>query len=126
MIVVGFPVYLIEELSKLDRAPVLAMFGGGVAGLWFWAWLALRNTKTSLRRGWSVSPDIEVACPRCTYNLRGNESNRCPECGLDYVPEELARTIQAEPFPITCWHPFGLSPIVGGLIAATIIGMILA
>jgi predicted Zn-ribbon and HTH transcriptional regulator len=36
-------------------------------------------------------PEIErlkpTHCPACSYDLRGNESGKCPECGQDIDPQ---------------------------------------
>lgn len=37
------------------------------------------------------------ACVACGYNLRGNESGRCPECGHDIVEKTAAKPNEAVP-----------------------------
>ncbi len=34
----------------------------------------------------SSEPKHPHACPACDYNLRGNKSGRCPECGRTIAP----------------------------------------
>lgn len=36
-------------------------------------------------------PSPEVFCPECGYNLRGIQSERCPECGEPFDFEDLAK-----------------------------------
>jgi len=33
--------------------------------------------------------DEDIFCPQCNYNLRGIETRRCPECGLEFDPAKL-------------------------------------
>ena len=34
--------------------------------------------------------DIPIPCPACAYDLRGNASGRCPECGIELDEEALS------------------------------------
>jgi len=46
-------------------------------------------------RLWIARPDPSEKCPICAYNLQGNQSGRCPECG---TPVEHDATIPREYF----------------------------
>ena len=35
---------------------------------------------------------IAFACPNCSYNLRGNTSGKCPECGTEFDPTILTES----------------------------------
>ena len=41
----------------------------------------------------------DVHCPRCTYNLRGLTTPRCPECGFEFSFEELEAGVLRENIP---------------------------
>jgi hypothetical protein len=44
-------------------------------------------TAVKLGREITRLPGPEPLCPKCQYNLRGLEANRCPECGAGFVCE---------------------------------------
>jgi len=48
-------------------------------------------------RQWKERPDPSATCPVCRYNLQGNQSGRCPECG---TPVEHDATIPREFFKL--------------------------
>ncbi|MBP7936872.1 MAG: hypothetical protein KA354_19700 [Phycisphaerae bacterium] len=47
--------------------------------------------------------DSGLCCPHCEYNLTGLTENRCPECGLQFDPDELRRLLSGQPQPIPDW-----------------------
>jgi hypothetical protein len=100
---------------------------------------------------WSTL-DIDLACPRCGYNLRLLPQARCPECGLEFDWAELiAATRQKLSCPLfeyrwrdrpirsavlTLWRalwpwrlwrsiPLALPPRVGPLVVLMLIAMVL-
>ena len=40
--------------------------------------------------GWHYANHAEPRCPKCEYDLRGNSSHLCPECGTTSTPTEVA------------------------------------
>lgn len=51
--------------------------------------------------------DAGFRCLHCDYNLTGLTENRCPECGLQFDPEELSRIFSGKPQPIPGWDGQG-------------------
>jgi hypothetical protein len=95
---VGSVGYLTLLLSMLP--PVLAFTAPGgealgrlqhLVGIILWippvalAWLLHRHQKTILRRRLLE----EALCPKCFYDLTGNVSGICPECGTAFRWEDV-------------------------------------
>ena len=47
-------------------------------------WLVAPGTREAVRL-FKTDPHAHL-CPQCHYNLHGNQSGNCPECGLDITP----------------------------------------
>ena len=41
----------------------------------------------------STNPAADLFCPNCGYNLRGIDSERCPECGVVIDREAMGRLV---------------------------------
>jgi hypothetical protein len=88
MIASGIVVILAVQLGDELRAGIYMALSGicqilvGGAFVWWPAnWLARRRRKP-----------VEPLCEKCGYNLTGNISGRCPECGT-FIPPQLRRRI---------------------------------
>jgi DNA-directed RNA polymerase subunit RPC12/RpoP len=72
------------------------------------------STDRDLLEAFLASRDI--VCPRCSYNLRGSASDRCPECGARLA---LSLSIASDD-PRTVWDGLALIAVVlTGLYFAT-------
>jgi uncharacterized membrane protein len=60
---------LAPELLDPSRWRITLAWSGMLGVVWWLVVLMLRDGPEAWR------------CPRCEYDLRGNESGRCPECG---------------------------------------------
>ncbi|HEY3241815.1 MAG TPA: hypothetical protein VGM03_00560 [Phycisphaerae bacterium] len=74
------------ELSRSQNLVVALVFspvGQSFGLLWTWylatCWLGRRTIRRSLRR--SLNERGQAICVPCGYDLTGNTSGRCPECG---------------------------------------------
>jgi hypothetical protein len=73
--------------SKLDWIGPWFLRGRWTDGPWPYALLAVLIAGAAVR--WSHSPlrgATSPNCPRCDYNLNGNISGTCPECGTRILP----------------------------------------
>jgi len=88
---------LIAQVA-LSRAPVssggvlcfgwVLLFGGAI--------VLMLQSVTLLDREFLRKSDL---CPQCQYSLRGLTSNRCPECGCRFRPDDDDQTIMDERAP---------------------------
>ena len=96
------------------QAPRMAWVGIGLP-LWI---VILLGAIIFLFGVWRLRMPPPNACLRCRYDLTGNTSGRCPECGLSVVPEtergkldrawaNWKRRIKALPILILAAAPFG-------------------
>ena len=84
-IVVWMPFSSLLSLVPLGLGIGLGAFGicGGVIAVGF---IIARDVYTSCR--WRLVEDGTPYCHNCDYNLTGNESGICPECGEPLPTEE--------------------------------------
>ena len=47
--------------------------------------------------------DVDMPCPRCEYNLRGQIEPRCPECGQAFDPVALLELLKRPQGPSLLW-----------------------
>jgi hypothetical protein len=82
-------------LIEMHFAIILAVNGLVAAGVWLahQGWFRMRGHRILLQNG--------RLCPRCAYDLAGNTSMVCPECGtpfsfelLDTTRKEFERLVQ--------------------------------
>ena len=67
----------------------------------YWPWLLTMTcgSLTVLAWGWfGQSAKHRLLCPVCEYNLAGNRSGVCPECGTP-VPAEILERLRQPPQP---------------------------
>lgn len=50
---------------------------------------------------WRPRSPADLVCPACRYDMRGQRSCRCPECGAEFTVGELIRGRQ-RPLPLGC------------------------
>jgi len=75
--------YTVAPVGPYFQAPLwVEHTRGGVRGLLVPYWSILLPILAAC--GWLLRPRpklAEYACSACGYNLRGNQSGKCPECG---------------------------------------------
>lgn len=62
-----------------------------------WIAICLGGLWVVLPGAFSALRDQPSVCPGCEYNLRGNVSGRCPECGMEFDPAQPPTALAAEP-----------------------------
>lgn len=63
--------------------------------------------------------DHDSPCPGCTYNLRGQTRDRCPECGITISLKALKATRRNAPFVV------GLVGIVLGFLTNSVLSVVI-
>lgn len=66
--------------SEADLPPCHMMLLIGLSGTW--TVIEFVMARRAKQRSWALSG----CCGRCGYDLTGNVSGRCPECGADAPP----------------------------------------
>lgn len=77
-----------REVSTLQCAGCVAIISGPILGVWF---VFFGNQMPYLEEARSKS-----ACAVCEYDLTGNTSGICPECGTT-IPKEMREKLTADP-----------------------------
>lgn len=92
--------------------------------LFLMAWPALLASMATLRHWvWPSTPrHVPGTCWTCGYNLTGNVSGRCPECGMDITqPPPVAETWQYGP-QCRQWVLLALAVILSLWVALNVFG----
>jgi hypothetical protein len=69
-----------------DLGPVLVLNVVAIAASW--AWVSVRSDR--IKRWWKSTRHRRALCEHCGYDLRGNVTDACPECGY-WRPEDPDR-----------------------------------
>ncbi len=89
VVTIGLCVLADEFGGRDEEILVLAVILFGAAALLLaWVPTMARAHRTALR---NPDDEINVNCPACGYSLIGLRELRCPECGVEFVLDELIR-----------------------------------
>ena len=84
-----------DPISLFMGVVVVLVVGAICLSVVLWIAFAIIDRCTPIRQYRSPEEECGPQCPWCGYNLRGNTSGRCPECGTKRMG--LRRTIDSPP-----------------------------